>query len=118
MPPTFRPHGVSAAERERQYDRERGSSHDRLYDARWARASNAHRHAHPLCVYCELDGRVVVATLVDHIWPHRGDRTLFWRREFWVSSCTQCHSGMKQAVERQGWAALLALAARLGIAAP
>jgi len=115
MPPTFRPRGLSSAEAERQYDRERGSSTERLYDARWAREAEGHRHAHPLCVYCDLENRVTVATLVDHFWPHRGNRDLFWRREFWCSSCTACHSGMKQSVERQGTAALEALAARLGL---
>ena len=114
-PPTFRPHGLSQADQERQYDRDRGSARSRLYDAAWDRAAKAHLCEHPLCRYCLLDKRLTSATLVDHFWPHRGDRGLFWRREFWVSSCARCHSGMKQAVERAGAAALVALAARLGL---
>lgn len=115
MPTTFRPGGRSRVQARREYDRARGSSTDRLYDAAWARAAMAHRRAHRLCAYCELEGRVTAGALVDHFWPHRGDRDLFWRREFWVTSCAACHNGMKQAVEREGFAALVALARRMGI---
>lgn len=117
-PPTFRPDGLSQAERDRAYDRQRGSASRRLYGAAWDKAAKAHLDASPLCRYCELRDQVVAASLVDHFWPHRGDRVLFWRRAFWVSSCASCHSGMKQAVERAGIAALTALAARLGIGSP
>jgi 5-methylcytosine-specific restriction protein A len=70
---------------------------------------------HPLCRYCGLEGQVNAATLVDHFWPHRGDRGLFWDERFWVESCAPCHSGMKQSVERAGVPALLALSARIGL---
>ena len=116
-PPTFRPHGLSRRDRERLYDQARGSAAERHYDGAWDRARRAHLKAHPLCVYCELDGFVTAATLVDHFWPHSGDRTVFWLRRYWTSSCVSCHSGMKQAAERAGPAALLALAVRLGLPA-
>jgi hypothetical protein len=58
---------------------------------------------------------VTAATLVDHVYPHRGDRQLFWDRTWWASSCTPCHSGFKQRVEAAGQAALDALARRLGL---
>jgi 5-methylcytosine-specific restriction protein A len=118
MPPTFRPDGLSQADRDRQYDRDRGSASCRLYGATWDKAAKAFLRRFPLCRYCELGDQVTAATLVDHFWPHRGDRDLFWRRDFWVSSCAACHSGMKQRVERAGRAALAALAARLGLGAP
>jgi 5-methylcytosine-specific restriction protein A len=118
MPPTFRPGGLSQTDRDRLYDRDRGTSAERLYDAGWDRAAKAHLRNEPLCRYCELNGLVEAATLVDHFWPHAGDRVLFWQRNFWVSSCVSCHSGMKQSVERAGRNALLALAARLGLALP
>jgi len=117
-PPTFRPRGQTAAESEREYDRARGSASERGYDAAWNRAAKAFLGVHPLCRYCDLEGYVTAATLVDHFWPHRGDRDLFWHRAFWVSSCEACHSGMKQRVERAGPSALRELAARLGIGAP
>lgn len=102
-------------ERERTYDRERGSATQRLYDSAWDRAAKAHLSVEPLCRYCDLKGYVTAATLVDHFWPHNSDRVLFWRREFWISSCTPCHSGMKQATERAGLAAMTALASRLSL---
>lgn len=117
-PQTFRPGGRSAADRRREYDQDRGSAADRLYDARWAKAAKAFLKQHPLCRYCALEGYVTAATLVDHFWPHRQDVVLFWQREFWVASCAGCHSSMKQRTERAGLAALQDLAAQLGIAAP
>lgn len=116
-PPTFSPRGQSAAERRREYEQSRGTSSQRLYDSAWERAARAFLDMaeNALCRYCDLEGFVTIATLVDHFWPHRGDRVLFWRREFWVPSCAACHSGMKQRAERAGRSALLALAARLGL---
>lgn len=52
--------------------------------------------------------------LVDHLYPHRTYDGVFWLTEWWVASCTPCHSGMKQAVEQAGKAAIDALARRLG----
>ena len=51
----------------------------RLYDtARWKRERAAYLRAHPLCVMCEQQGRTSLATVVDHIIPHKGDPVLFW----------------------------------------
>lgn len=47
---------------------------------------------HPLCVECERNGRVVLATDVDHIMPHRGDKALFWSVDNWQSLCAQHHA--------------------------
>jgi len=116
MPPTFHPHGTTAAERNRAYDRDRDSTVRRqLRSSRWSKASKSHRASHPLCCYCELEGRVTAATLVDHFWPHKDDVDLFWDSRFWISSCDHCHSGMKQSVERAGVAALTELSIRLGL---
>jgi len=32
-----------------------------------------------------------VATLVDHVVPHRGDQRLFWLVANWQALCTACH---------------------------
>jgi hypothetical protein len=32
---------------------------------------------HPLCRMCEAEGKITVATIVDHVIPHKGDRVLF-----------------------------------------
>ena len=59
-----------------------------------AKESAAFLRAHPLCQCpaCD-DGRkqVTVATVVDHIIPHRGDKTLFKDRTNWQSMAKSCH---------------------------
>lgn len=115
-PPVFRPHGRSPREQQQAYERERANTATRqLYDGAWNRAAKQHIRDNPLCRYCDLEDFVNAAVLVDHFWPHRGDRALFWDSRFWISSCAECHSGMKQSTERAGVAALLALSARLGL---
>jgi cytochrome c553 len=59
-------------------------------------------------------GRTTPATAVDHLYPHRGNRTIFWLRQLWVSSCSNCHNSMKQSVEARGIVALDALARAIG----
>lgn len=116
MPPTFRPAGnLSRQEANKTYDARRGSSRDRGYDSKWDAASRSHRARDPLCRYCALVGEVKAADLTDHLYPHRGDRVLFWNRTYWVSSCNDCHNGFKQRVERRGRMALDDLARRLGL---
>lgn len=110
LPPNHRARGAGFYERDRRGARQRG------YDSEWERAAASHLQRHPLCAYCALNQVVTAATLVDHLYPHRGDRTLFWRREWWVSSCGSCHSGFKQQIERTGRSALDDLARRLGLA--
>jgi hypothetical protein len=68
-----------------------------------------------MCRYCDLRGLVVPATLVDHLYPHKGNRQIFWLTSLWVSSCDQCHSRFKQRVELEGIAAIDALAQQLGL---
>lgn len=119
-PPTFRPVGAPARrEVNRAADARRGSARERGYTSAWDRAAAGHLRAHPLCWYCELGAfgpaRVTAATLVDHFHPHRGDQAVFWWRKGWISSCADCHNGPKQTLERQGDAALDALARRLGL---
>lgn len=108
----------ASAQLAKEADQRRGSAHSRGYDREWRDASAAHRAAYPLCQYCEIgafgDVRVSAADLTDHLYPHKGDRRLFWRAELWVSSCTSCHSGPKQATEHRGQGALDQLARRLG----
>ncbi|RYD71676.1 MAG: HNH endonuclease, partial [Verrucomicrobiaceae bacterium] len=62
----------------KQFDQQRGTAHERGYTSAWRRAREGFLKAHPLCVHCELEDMVTVATVVDHIKPHRGDKDLFW----------------------------------------
>ena len=116
LPPIFRPRGLSSRQRQRESDRARGSVRSRGCSRTWDKATKQHLAAHPICAYCALDGIATAASLVDHLFPHHGDQAVFWQREPWISSCADCHNGMKQSLERQGMAALIALTARLGLA--
>ena len=49
-----------------------GSSYARGYDRQWGRLREEYLSAHPLCEQCLREGRVVVATTVDHIKPFQG----------------------------------------------
>jgi len=44
---------------------------------------------------------LVLATVVDHISPHKGDSDLFWDRANWQSLCESCHN-RKTASEDMG----------------
>jgi 5-methylcytosine-specific restriction enzyme A len=91
-PPVHRPAGMrSAAEVKRELDRQRPSAARRGYGPRWRRARAAFLARHPLCVACRAQGRVVTATVVDHLVPHRGDQRLFWDEANWAPSCKPCH---------------------------
>ena len=75
------------------------SSRERGYTWAWEKARKRFLQANPLCCYCERDGRVTVATVVDHKIPHRGDMTLFWDETNWAPMCVAHHSGEKQREE-------------------
>ncbi|MDP9192341.1 MAG: HNH endonuclease [Acidobacteriota bacterium] len=63
----------------------------RGYGSKWQSARKGYLRRHPLCALCEAEGRVVEATVVDHIIPHRGDKTLFWDHENWRAICKPHH---------------------------
>lgn len=73
-----------------------------LYDRHWSKARARHLAHFPLCALCRAQGRVVPATVVDHIRPHAGDRELFWNPENWQSLCKCCHDGTKRMQENTG----------------
>lgn len=76
--------------------------HARLYGtAKWQRIRKAQLSREPLCRYCTQMGRVVAATVCDHITPHRGNATAFYAGPF-QSLCATCHSGAKQQLEKSG----------------
>ena len=56
-----------------ELDRQRPSAARRGYGSRWRRARAAFLALHPLCASCRAQGRVVPATVVDHVVPHRGE---------------------------------------------
>ena len=80
-------------------DGPRGTAHQRGYGHKWRTARLVFLRQHPLCVFCEKQGQVTEARVVDHIVPHRGNMTLFWDRKNWQALCVTCHSSTKQASE-------------------
>lgn len=106
---------------------EQSSSAKRGYGYAWQKARAGHLRSHPLFVYCLRDpayspvrdlapstailrcaalGMVApMASVVDHIEPHRGDQVLFWNKANWQSLCGTHHSADKQreeAAQRRG----------------
>jgi len=55
---------------------------------------------------CEAQGRITLATVVDHIVPHRGDRDLFFDPTNLQSLCKPHHDGAKAQMERGGWSSM------------
>jgi 5-methylcytosine-specific restriction protein A len=89
-------------QRWQQADQRRCTSRQRGYTRQWELARATYLADHPLCVQCRQAGRVEVATVVDHVVPHKGNMDLFWRRENWQSLCAPCH-GVKTAREDGGF---------------
>lgn len=89
-------------ERKQQYDKSRGSAHSRGYTSKWTQYSKDYRSRHPLCVECEKHGRLILADVVDHIIPHRGDMALFWDKSNHQGLCKRCHD-IKTAAEDGGF---------------
>ena len=77
------------------------NSADRGYGHKWRKARERFLSAHPLCVMCQAAGRVTVATVVDHIEPHRGDQVKFWDESNWQALCKPCHDGAKAREEHE-----------------
>jgi len=64
--------------------------------------------------------------MVDHLYPHglgprlsetvrQSASKLFWMREYWVSSCNDCHKRFKPGIEFSGIKAIDDLARDLGL---
>ena len=58
---------------------------------------------HPLCRMCEAEGKITVATIVDHVIPHKGDRVLFNDVRNWQPLCKAHHDRTKQRVDVHGY---------------
>jgi 5-methylcytosine-specific restriction protein A len=91
-------------QRWQQADQNRPSARQRGYNTRWEKARKTYLARHPLCacVECKAGGRVRVATVVDHVVPHRGDQALFWDTSNWQAMAKTCHD-RKTAGEEGGW---------------
>lgn len=75
---------------------------DLYKSAAWSRLRGRQLRAQPLCAECRKQGKMTIATEVDHIIPHKGDKTLFFDANNLQSMCKSCHS-QKTAREDGGW---------------
>lgn len=89
-----------AKREQKRYDKNRGTAAQRGYDHRWQKTRKHYLSEHPLCVECAKLDKVVPATVVDHIVPHKGDTALFWDRGNWQALCARCHNSHKQRQEK------------------
>jgi len=80
----------------------RESSAKRGYGSRWQKARADYLRKHPLCSQHEGLGQIVGAVVVDHITPHKGDKSLFWDSSNWQPLCKHCHDSYKQRLEKSG----------------
>ena len=78
------------------------SNHNKLQGRRYRRARLIFLTAHPFCTMCEAEGRTQAAVELDHIIPHRGNKTLFWDEDNWQGLCKFHHSSVKAQIERSG----------------
>ena len=79
-----------------------GSAHAWYKTYRWKQRRLAQLREHPLCCMCASHGHVSVATVADHVSPHRGEWNAFWLTPL-QSLCAPCHSGLKQSEETLGY---------------
>lgn len=84
-------HKQDAKQETQRYDKERGTAHQRGYTSRWQKYRITYLVRNPLCAECLKVDKVVPATVVDHIKPHKGDHKLFWDPKNQQSLCKPCH---------------------------
>lgn len=84
--------GMYCEEHKPLHRQDRASAVERGYDGRWRKARNRFLQAHPLCVKCKEEGKLVKADVVDHIKPHRGRKEWFWDERNWQPLCQNCHN--------------------------
>ncbi len=87
-------------QRNQRHDTRRPAARDRGYNHEWRKARAEYLAAHPHCRECAKNGITRLATVVDHIIRHRGDKSLFWHRANWQPLCEPCHNSIKQRQER------------------
>lgn len=83
-------------------DNKRPSAYRRGYNTAWRKTSKGYLTRHPFCVKCLSKGIHTPATVVDHIKPHKGNKTLFWDSNNWQALCKRCHD-IKTATEDGGF---------------
>lgn len=74
----------------------------KLYNSkRWKRRRLDQLQTEPLCRMHKSQGHSVLATVADHVIPHRGNETLFYEGQL-QSLCKTCHDRHKKKQEMTG----------------
>jgi 5-methylcytosine-specific restriction protein A len=86
---------------------DRRSAQARLYRAwykskRWQRLRQHQLAKHPYCQCPHHEGKKLLADVVDHKTPHKGNERLFFDDRNLQSMTKQCHDSHKQSMERGG----------------
>lgn len=74
----------------------------KLYGYQWQKIRKVHLTNNPLCRFCQEDGRITPAEVVDHIVKHDGDLSLFYDPTNLQSLCKEHHDSYKQRIESSG----------------
>ena len=82
---------AKAAKKHRTRAWSQGSARERGYTWDWEKYRARFLSRNPLCVECLKVERTSAATVVDHIVPHKGDRTRFWDPLNHQALCRPCH---------------------------
>lgn len=99
-PPTFRLKGARARQEVvADYDRRRGTAHERGYTYRLRQRMDRWKRQHPLCLGCQAVGRLSATEVTDHIIPHGGDYDLLHDEANWQPGCRPHHDVVKQRLE-------------------
>ena len=81
----------------------RPSAHRRGYGRRWRMYRESYLRDHPLCVHCDKEGELSLATQVDHIQPVAGpNEPLFWDPTNHQPLCRSHHSQKTRAEMQTG----------------
>lgn len=71
---------------------EKGKQNSKLYStAYWKKKRASQLSKQPLCACCLLQGKIVQAQAIDHVFPHRRDNDKF-RNNLFQSLCVECHT--------------------------
>ena len=80
---------------------EKGKENNKLYGtAFWKKQRKIQLSKNPLCAACLLEGKVVQAEHIDHVFPHRQDQSKF-KSNLFKSLCVSHHT-LKTQEENKG----------------
>jgi 5-methylcytosine-specific restriction endonuclease McrA len=68
----------------------------------WQKLRRRQLKLNPLCKFCDRKKILTIATVADHIQPHRGNMEKFFDIDNLQSLCKTCHDSTKQRLEKSG----------------